>query len=246
VVITSVDFSVRLGVALVLGGAIGIERQWRQTRAVLKTNALVCIGAAMFVMLSVMTPGDSSPTRVAAQVVSGVGFLGGGVILREGASIRGLNTAATLWCSAAVGTLAGSGLMFQAYIGAFAVVITNLLLRPLVEQIKDPTPSERNAQTRYRCSVVCNSKDESRVRSLLLQVVNDKNLMLDALQSSEQDPDIAIDEPNELEATEVKTEIEADFVTAKRNDKLLDQIINRLKTEGQVNSARWEIVTENS
>lgn len=82
----------------------------------------------MFVMMSAMIPGDASPTRVAAQVVSGIGFLGGGVILWEGASVRGLNTAATLWCAAAIGTLVGAGLLFQAYVGALAVVGANLIL----------------------------------------------------------------------------------------------------------------------
>ena len=101
---TWADFVIRLLLAFILGAAIGIERQWQKTRAVLKMNVLVCIGAAMFVMMSSMVANDSSPTRVAAQVVSGIGFLGGGVILREGTSVRGLNTAATLWCAAAVGT----------------------------------------------------------------------------------------------------------------------------------------------
>ncbi|MEL7011596.1 MAG: MgtC/SapB family protein, partial [Cyanobacteria bacterium J06588_4] len=102
-------FAIRLLVGFFLAVGIGIERQWLKTRAVLKTNVLVTLGSAMFVMLSIMTPGDSSPTRISAQIVSGVGFLGGGVILREGASVKGINTAATLWCAAAIGTLVGSG-----------------------------------------------------------------------------------------------------------------------------------------
>ncbi len=86
---TWVEFVIRLLLAFILGAAIGIERQWQKTRAVLKMNVLVCIGAAMFVMMSSMVANDSSPTRVAAQVVSGIGFLGGGLILREGTSVRG-------------------------------------------------------------------------------------------------------------------------------------------------------------
>src|SRR5262245_50173167 len=96
-----------------MGVAIGLERQFRQHTAGLRTNALVCVGAALFVSLSRFISPDTSPTRVAAQVVSGIGFLGGGVILREGFNVRGMNTAATLWCSAAVGTLAGAGLLIQ-------------------------------------------------------------------------------------------------------------------------------------
>ncbi len=132
---TWLDFSARLGVALLLGGMIGLERQWRQRGAGLRTNALVSTGAAMFVMLSVMTPGDSSPTRIAAQVVSGIGFLGGGVIVREGLSVRGLDTAATLWCAAALGCLCGAGFQQQALIGALAILVSNILLRPLANKI---------------------------------------------------------------------------------------------------------------
>lgn len=134
--ITWTTFVIRLLVGFLLAVGIGIERQWLKTREVLKINVLVTLGSAMFVMLSIMTPGDSSPTRVASQIVSGVGFLGGGVILREGASVRGINTAATLWCTAAIGTLVGSGYLVQAYSATLVVVGANLLLRPLVETFK--------------------------------------------------------------------------------------------------------------
>ena len=89
------DIAVRLGVAVLFGGIIGFERQWRQRMAGLRTIALVATGAAGFVVFSMMVSGDDSSTRVAAQVVSGVGFLGAGVILREGINVTGLNTAAT-------------------------------------------------------------------------------------------------------------------------------------------------------
>ena len=98
-------FVLNVGTALFLGMAIGIERQYRQRTAGLRTNALVCLGSALFVSLSHLIDHESSPTRVAGQVASGIGFLGAGVILREGLNVRGMNTAATLWCSAAVGTL---------------------------------------------------------------------------------------------------------------------------------------------
>ena len=90
-----------LGAAFLLGGVIGFERQWRQRLAGLRTNTLVALGAATFVLFAGLFPGEGSPTRVAAQVVSGIGFLGAGIIFKEGFNVSGLNTAATLWCSAA-------------------------------------------------------------------------------------------------------------------------------------------------
>src|SRR5271169_6938526 len=100
--------AISLGMATLMGACIGFERQWRQRMAGLRTNTLVAIGAASFVVFESLFPDDESPTRVAAQVVSGIGFLGAGIIFREGLQVTGLNTAATLWCSAAVGLLAGS------------------------------------------------------------------------------------------------------------------------------------------
>ncbi|GAA3007084.1 MgtC/SapB family protein [Microbacterium aurantiacum] len=102
------------GAAIALGSLIGLERQWRQRTTGMRTHALVALGAASFVLLSTATDGDASPTRIAAQVVSGIGFLGAGIIFREGANVRGLNTAATLWCSAAVGVLCGAGFFLYA------------------------------------------------------------------------------------------------------------------------------------
>jgi putative Mg2+ transporter-C (MgtC) family protein len=137
----------RLSVALALGSAIGFERQWRQKMAGLRTNALVALGACGFVVFSAMV-GEGDPTRVAAQVVTGIGFLGAGIILREGINVHGLNTAATLWCSAMVGTFAGAGFWAPSLVAAGFVVGTNLLLRPLVRLINTQTVSISDAETR--------------------------------------------------------------------------------------------------
>jgi putative Mg2+ transporter-C (MgtC) family protein len=125
--------AINLGVAVAVGAAIGFERQWRQRLAGLRTNTLVALGAASFVVFERLYSTDPSPTRIAAQVVSGIGFLGAGIIFREGLNVRGLNTAATLWCSAAVGVLAGGGALWFAAMAAAMVIAVNLLLRPLVQ-----------------------------------------------------------------------------------------------------------------
>lgn len=100
--LSTLEFLTRLGVGLGCGALIGAERQWRARMAGLRTNALVAAGATLFVLYSDIS-GSLNSTQVAAYVVSGIGFLGGGVILRDGFNVRGLNTAATLWCSAASG-----------------------------------------------------------------------------------------------------------------------------------------------
>lgn len=111
--------------ALLLGGLIGLERQWRRHPAGLHTNALVALGSAIY--MSAVASGDSSG-RVLAQITTGVGFLCAGVIMREGATIRGLNTAATVWCSAAVGVLCGSSQFALALGAAASILLGNILL----------------------------------------------------------------------------------------------------------------------
>jgi len=135
-------FVVYLATALALGAIIGAERQWHQRIAGLRTNALVSGGAAMFVGISHLVSLSPTSLQVAAQVVSGIGFLGAGVIMREGLSIRGLNTAATPWCAAAVGSLCGLGFIREGVIGAVAVLGANVLFRPLARKIdRQPSPA---------------------------------------------------------------------------------------------------------
>ncbi|MDB5985307.1 MAG: mgtC [Nevskia sp.] len=133
---TPLDWSpyLHLSLALLLGTAIGLERLLRHNPAGLHTNALVALGSAGFVMAGTLTSGDS-PTRIAAQVVSGIGFLCAGVILRHGMTVRGLNTAATVWCSSAVGVLAAVGLVPLAIAFALGVVLTNFVLHIIEARI---------------------------------------------------------------------------------------------------------------
>lgn len=104
------DFVLRLGAALLMGAVVGLERQWRQRMAGTRTNALVSAGASAFVMCAFMVRDTSrSEAQIVSYVVSGVGFLGAGVIFKDAGSVRGLNTAATIWCSAAIGAISGLG-----------------------------------------------------------------------------------------------------------------------------------------
>ena len=154
----------RLAAALVAGAAIGVERQWHQKMAGLRTNALVALGSAGFVAFSSVV-GQGDPTRVAAQVVSGIGFLGAGVILREGINVRGLNTAATLWCSAMVGTFAGGGYYALSLGAAVLVVVTNIAMRSAILGInRRKQAATDDAETQYTIAVTCRSTEEAHVR----------------------------------------------------------------------------------
>lgn len=145
--LSDLDFLARLLTAFGLGCLIGFERQVRHRSAGLRTTALVSAGACMFVSLSYhfQELQEASPSRIAAGVVAGIGFLGAGVIVREGATVRGLTTAATLWCAAAIGSLADTGQLRLAMYGSVFVFLANLLLRPLSHVI-DTLPGSQRAK----------------------------------------------------------------------------------------------------
>jgi putative Mg2+ transporter-C (MgtC) family protein len=221
-----VPAALHLITAVVLGGCIGIERQWRQRLAGLRTNTLVALGAASFLVFSGLMPGDSSPTRVAAQVVSGIGFLGAGLIFKEGLSVHGLHTAATLWCSAAVGVLAGAGYPAHAALVTVLVIFVNLCLRPLARFIQAQPTRMTELINRYLITVVCRQDGEAHVRALLLQAMVGASAHFHELNS------------RNIEGTD-RVEVCATITTDQRKDEVLEQIVGRLSLAAHVTAARW-------
>ena len=212
---------INLAVAMLLGAGIGFERQWRQRMAGLRTNTLVAIGAASFVVFASLIPGDGSPTRVAAQVVSGI-------IFREGMQVTGLNTAATLWCSAAIGLLAGSGHPLHASVAAAFVILVNLLLRPIVRLINRQPIAQAETDFRYRVRIVCRSPEEAHVRALLLQGAATGQLSLRNLESTD------------IEGND-RVEVHAHLTAHAPSDTVLEQVIGRLSLEPTVSAAGWSV-----
>jgi len=221
------DIFLRLGLALALGSAIGFERQWNQKMAGLRTNALVALGSSGFVVFSTLI-GQGDPTRMAAQVISGIGFLGAGVILREGISVHGINTAAMLWCSAMVGIFAGAGFWWPSVLSAALVIGTNLFLRPLVRRINNRVPTSGDVETQYTVEITCKGAEEAHVRSLLLHTLSQAGLGLRRIDSED------IPETSKVAVT-------AQAVSAKRNDAALEQIVGRLSLESHVTAATWQV-----
>src|SRR5271156_6837282 len=154
--INTVEFGLRLLLAIGMDAMVGLERQWRQRMAGTRTNALLAAGAAAFVMCGLLLDNDPSARgRIVSYVVSGVGFLGAGVIFKDGANVRGLNTAATIWCSAAIGALSGLGALHLALVLAAAVLATNLVLRPLAYRIHPALPEAIPIETLYEVKLHC-------------------------------------------------------------------------------------------
>lgn len=223
---TLFEFTLRLTIAFLLGAAIGTERQWRQRMAGLRTNMLVCLGACMFVTLGVKVGGDAAG-RVISYVVSGIGFLGAGVIMKDGLNVRGLNTAATLWCSAAVGAACGLGFIAEAAIVTAFVILTHITMRPVGAVLSRLPLKNPHTPVPYILIIKCRQDVENHIRVLLLQFTgNDHKLMLRSLKSTDDgDPANAI--------------ITAEIFANTNEDALLEKIAGRLTIEQQVSEVSW-------
>ena len=128
----------RLVLAAVIGGALGVERELRRKSAGFRTNILIALGCAVFTIVSISLSA-STPDRVAAQIVTGVGFLGAGAIMRGRATVHGLTTAATVWVNAALGTAAGAGLYRLAMIAGGITLVVLLVLGPIEAAVESGT-----------------------------------------------------------------------------------------------------------
>jgi putative Mg2+ transporter-C (MgtC) family protein len=219
------EFALKVAIAFVLATAIGAERQYRQRSAGLRTNVLVAVGAASFVSLGLRLNGHAGASQIAAYVVSGIGFLGAGVIMKEGSHVWGLNTAATLWCSAAVGALCGVDLTAEAGVLTIAILAGNTLLRPLVDRINRAPMDERSAEATYEVHVLTQAEHVGEVRDLLAEQLERANYPIKEIEVSEHGDDIT-----ELAATLVSTAVDPTE---------MDAVISALEASPLVSHATW-------
>lgn len=225
----TIDIALRVLLAVGCGALIGLERQWRARTAGVRTNALVSLGAALFVVMGAFSfhgPG-ADPTRVAAQVVSGIGFLGAGVIMKQGASISGLNTAATLWASAAVGALAGGGLWAVAAGGTVVIMLANTLLRPvgrLLDRRAGGAGAE-SAEVDYTFEVRCRVDAEPDVRALVFDAVHRPGFTVRSITATDE-PDGAV-------------LITAAVHSGERDDRAIEDALAAVVRTEAVTAVRW-------
>lgn len=223
------EVAMNLAIAVACGALIGSERQVRQRMAGLRTNALVALGAACFVVFSSLFPDELSPTRVGAQVVSGIGFLGAGIIFRNGFTVHGLNTAATLWCSAAVGLMAGAGAVALSLLATGAVIFVNLGLRPLVKSLKSKTKAGVPLEQEYKVRLKCAEKSASKVRTFAIQSLSQRGVRLlgfDMTKSGDE------------------TTLELILAVNDLLEETIDQIVSPLLIDDRIGALNWDAVSE--
>jgi putative Mg2+ transporter-C (MgtC) family protein len=212
-------------VAFVLGTLIGAERQWRQRSAGLRTTVLVALGSAAFADLGVQLAGPDGSTRIVAYIVSGMGFLGAGVILKDGANIRGLNTAGTLWCSAAVGAFAGCDYPAEATALTIFVLAGNTLLRPLVNYINRIPVDARFSEAQYTIHALCRPAAVADVRDLLFDVLEKAHYPVREVEVLTENDDIV--------------ELGATLVASSAQLTELDDVVATLEHSQLVKNATW-------
>jgi putative Mg2+ transporter-C (MgtC) family protein len=140
----------RLLTAALLGAVLGFEREVKQKTAGLRTNILIAVGSALFTLMSLELAPSGDPTRIAAQIVTGIGFLGAGAIMRTNSGVQGLTTAATVWVNGAVGVAAGGGAYHLAFIATGITVVTLVILRRVEKVISSELGQNEDARTRQR------------------------------------------------------------------------------------------------
>jgi putative Mg2+ transporter-C (MgtC) family protein len=237
--LTIEQFEFRLLVAFALGALIGLERQWRHKIAGMRTTALVAVGAALFILLAEKITNDaSSAARVAAQIVTGIGFLGAGVIMKEGFNVTGLNTAATIWCSGAIGSLAGMGFWYESLIGTGVILFSHILLRPIskkIDKYHEPGQEQNGTQVLagvtehvYLFKVICSSSTDNQVRVMLLEALDRTSLKIAGLQI-----DADIDTK--------RTHITADIRSPQVQHEAIENIVSVLSMEEDIFSISWEV-----
>src|SRR5690606_29740729 len=198
---------INLVLALLLGCVIGLERQIKQRHSGLVTHGLVALGAAAYASLP-YSLGLGSDLRMGSQVVTGIGFLGAGLIIKDGASIKGLSTAATVWSTGAVGVLTGYGMWPLAIETAFFIVCLNISLPRIAVLVNRYSFVEPENEQFYLVKFRCPSESEIPVRALLIQTLNLKNLRFHAIRS------------HHTEGSN-ETEIEATLFAGKEDDRLV-------------------------
>jgi putative Mg2+ transporter-C (MgtC) family protein len=215
--------------AVICGALIGTERQLRHRMAGVRTNALVALGAASFVTFSALFPGEPSQTRVAAQVVSGIGFLGAGVIFRDGLTLHGLNTAATLWCAAAVGMLCGAGALDIAALLTGILLVINVGLRPLVNWVDGHLLSGLQAPRVYRIVMTGLPTHEAALRVAFLHKLKLVGVRLSSVETHVSEDGLGL----ELAATVMGEGV---------NDTAMEQAVELLAGEAGVQHVGWQAV----
>ena len=222
-----IEFIGHILLALLLGFGIGLERQMTGHSVGIRINVLICMGTSFFTLFPLLY-GSDQVFRVGSAIISGVGFLCSGVIFKENGSVRGMNTAATLWCTAAIGVLSTASKPGWAIAATVILILSNLILRPAARSIPVLGYNE-DRETEYKISVVCQDPAEPEIRQMLIHSNTSKTLFLHNLESGD--------------VVGGKTEVVAEFcAVGKPKTHCIEAMVGSLLQNPRVVSAGWELL----
>jgi len=219
-IIEALSIAPNLFAALALGTIVGLERQLRNRHTGMTTHALVALGALI---------DSSSDVRMGGQVATGIGFLGAGLIMRDGGSVRGLSTAATVWATGAIGMLAGYGFVLEAAESTAFILLANVLLPRVGLYIESASPTHVADERYYAIEVRCNARDEALLRSQIIQSAASQKLRLHSLESRSRD--------------EGHVEVEAIVSGAGPDDQRVEELVGQFSLLPHILLSRWTSTT---
>ena len=222
------DFLLRVGAAVLFGFMIGLERQLTSQRVSIRTNVLVSMGACLFTLFSIVM-GVEDVSRIAAQVVTGIGFLCGGVIFKEGLNVRGLSTAATIWCTAAIGVLSSTGLIWYGAAATALLIVSNWIFRVVADKIRPISNFGDEEENEYLLSITTCEAEEFRLRATIIEGLAQAKLQLTNLASADD-----IGNKVEIEATVM--------VQGRRRDEEIERLVSQIALQEGVSKVGWEMI----
>ena len=215
------EFTTRIVICFILSVLVGIERQLRHKMVGVRTNVLVALGAFMFNWMAYSCD-IADRTRVASQIVCGIGFLGAGFIIKDGSRIKGLNTAATLWCVAAIGVLTSTGMIAESCIGTLMVLLSNIILRFISQSISEKVKKEQLEICTVK--IMCEKENESNVRNSVVNYCEDYSLSLSSL--------------GKKETASGSIKLEVRIITTRAN--VVEEMIKNIGIQTGLSSIEWK------
>jgi len=225
--LTLSEFTIRIAASILFGFLIGFERQLTGHPAGIRTNVLVSLGSSIFVLFSFII-GMSDHTRIAAQIVSGVGFLCSSIIFKDRVNVRGLNTAATIWCTAAIGVLTSSGFILYASVATGMLIALNVLLRPVSNRINPVIQLDEHGRA-YQITVVCAKSSDIHIRSAIINLVSETKFVITDLESK------YIDDGKVQITVKITGQNE-------QNNETAETLMRQIVVEQNVNSVGWVVL----
>ena len=214
-------FLIRIIICFILSFLIGLERLSGRHATGLRTNVLVCIGAFLFSSYA-FSVDASDKTRMAAQVVSGIGFLGAGVIMKDGTNIKGLTTAATLWCNASIGVFCSAGLLKEAVTACVIILFSNIFLKYLNHKISN----NFNHKETYVFKIRCDQERENKIRGQITKATKNENIKLTNIEVK------TLENGNSKIYATITSNLDFNY--------LVDKLMNTIASEKGILSVGWK------